>query len=257
MKNIDCVLPQLNAKILTNNSEFASLGDSVGNSSNASIENDQSSTVLLVLGGRSPKIGWLKDVSLNCSEIWAADSGGEICVKAGLLPKCLIGDFDSIGDKEKEWLTSRGAEIIQYPVEKDLTDYQLCLKIASQRGINNVYVTGGWGGRFDHAYSNLFSALFGMSFGVRVICLADEIESLFYVYSGESIEINFKEIPQAFSLIPLGSSSIVSIDGAKWNLSFSEITQKFPYAISNEAENHSIIINAHEGAIGVYVNNSG
>jgi len=240
MKNYDCVLPQLNVKIFSN-----------------TIENDQGAAVMLVLGGRPPEINWLANFNFNCNEIWAADSGGEICVKAGLLPKYLIGDFDSIGDKEKEWLLSRGTETIQYPIEKDLTDYQLCLKIASQRGVKNVYVTGGWGGRFDHAYSNLYSALWGMNYGVRVICLADEIETLFYIYAGESIEIDFKVMPHAFSLIPLKSSNIVSVDGAKWNLSFSEITQKFPYAISNKPENQRITINAHEGAIGVYVKNSG
>ena len=239
MRNLNCNLPQLSASIASD-----------------SIEDDDNSAVMIVLGGRAPEIGWLRTVSLNFKEIWAADCGGEICKRAGLSPKCLIGDFDSISENEKEWLASHGTEIIQYPIEKDLTDYQLCLEIASQRKVKNVVVTGGWGGRFDHAYSNLFSALFGMSFGVRVICLADEIEALFYIYAGESIEIDFKEMPIAFSLIPLESSSIVSVNGAKWNLSFSEITQKLPYAISNKAENRKIKIDVHEGAIGVYANNS-
>ena len=93
-----------------------------------------------------------------------------------------------------------------------------------------------------------------MELGVRVICLADENESLFYVYSEESIEINFKnkKMPYAFSLIALEPLSVVSISGAKWNLSYSRITQKHPYAISNRSENHSLKIDVHEGSIGVY-----
>jgi len=229
------MLPQLNANIFS-----------------GFFENDQSSAVMLVLGGRAPEINWLRDVNLHCKEIWAADSGGGICKKAGLPPKWLIGDLDSICEEDKEWLISQGAGIIKYPAEKDLTDYQLCLEIASQKGVKNIIVTGGWGGRFDHAYSNLYSALLGMELGVRVICIADENESLFYAYSGESVEIKFKKMPYAFSLIALEPLSTVSVNGAKWNLSYSRITQKHPYAISNKPENNSIKIDVHEGAIGVY-----
>ncbi|MCL1940703.1 MAG: thiamine diphosphokinase [Synergistaceae bacterium] len=228
-------LPQLNAKII---SPF--------------IENDPNSTIMFVLGGCPPDVGWLKETGLNFGVIWAADSGGGICKKAGLRPECLIGDFDSISGEDKEWLASQGTEIVEYPAEKDLTDYQLCLEIASKRGIKNVIVTGGWGGRFDHAYSNLYSALWGMELGVRVICLADESESLFYARSGESVEIGFKKTPDAFSLIALEPSSVVSVDGAKWNLSRAPINQKFPYAVSNKPENDRIKIEVHEGSIGIY-----
>ena len=236
MRNFDCALPQLNANIVSSSFE----------------KNDHSSAVMLVLGGRPPEIEWLKDISSVYKEIWAADSGGEVCKKAGLMPECLIGDFDSICKEDKEWLISRGAEIIEYPAEKDLTDYQLCLEIASQKGKKNVIVTGIWGGRFDHAYSNLYSALWGLEFGTRVICLTDENESLFYVYAEESIEIDFKKEPLAFSLIALEPLSIVSVNGAKWNLSHSRINQKYPYAISNKPKNHRIKIDVHEGSIGVY-----
>ena len=235
MHIFSCELPNLKANIASN-----------------SIDTDPRSAVMLVLGGKPPEINWLKDAGCSFKEIWAADSGGEICAKAGLTPKYIIGDFDSICEKDTEWLISHGTEIIKYPAEKDLTDYQLCLQIASQRGVKYVVVTGGWGGRFDHAYSNLYSALWGIEFGVRVICLADERETLFYVYSGESIEIDFIKTPLAFSLIALLPSSIVSVSGAKWELSYSRITQQYPYAISNRALNNRIKIDVHEGSIGVY-----
>jgi thiamine pyrophosphokinase len=218
-----------------------------------SIEADQSSTVMLVLGGRPPETTWLKKASLKFNEIWAVDSGGEMCIRADLLPKYLIGDCDSIRTEDKKLLILRGTEIIEYPAEKDLTDYQLCLQIASRKGKKCVFATGGWGGRFDHAYGNLYSALWGMELGVRVICLSDENESLFYVYSGESIEIELKNIPHAFSLLALKPSCTVSVNGAKWNLLCSEITQKYPYAISNKPENDKIKIDVHEGAVGVYL----
>ena len=207
---------------------------------------------MLALGGKAPEINWLKNVSQNIKEIWAADSGGEICKKANIIPKFLIGDFDSICESDKEWFISRGTEIIEYPVDKNLTDYQLCLETAAKNNIKSIIVTGVWGGRFDHAYSNLFSAMWGMEYGVRVICLADESESLFYVYSGESVEIDFIKTPLAFSLIALEPSSVVSINGAKWNLSYSLITQKHPYAISNTPENHRIKVDVHDGVVGVY-----
>ena len=236
MKSFEYIFPQMNANITSTSIE----------------NNDPDSIIMLVLGGKPPGINWLMDTSLNYPKIWAADSGGDICKKAGLLPECLIGDFDSICEENKEWLVSHGVEIIKYPAEKDLTDYQLCLEIASHRGVKNVIVTGAWGGRFDHVYSNLYSALWGLELGVRVICLTDKSESLFYVYSGESIEIDFKKEPLAFSLIALESSSVVSVSGARWNISRSRIIQKHPYAISNKPENRKIKVEVHEGSVGIY-----
>jgi thiamine pyrophosphokinase len=218
----------------------------------SSIESYPSSTILLILGGKPPELSWLEDIGSGIEEIWAADAGGEICVKAGITPKYLIGDFDSICERDKEWLIAHGTEIIEYSADKDLTDYQLCLEIASQKGKSNVIVTGVWGGRFDHEYSNYYSALWGMELGVRVLCLADESESLFYVYSGETIEIDYKKKPCAFSLTALEPTSTVSVNGAKWNLSHSQITHKRPYAISNKPLNQNIKINVHDGAVGVY-----
>lgn len=81
----------------------------------------------------------------------AADAGYHNAKKLGERVDILIGDFDSIGRVPREEVR----EIQEVPAEKDLTDTQIALEIAVERGADEVIIVGGLGGRLDHTLSNL------------------------------------------------------------------------------------------------------
>lgn len=209
--------------------------------------------ILVVLGGRVPDADWLAAVAKNSDEVWAADSGGSACLKAKIIPARLIGDFDSILESDKAHLISHGTIIEQHPKDKDLTDYQLCLKSAAACGKKNVIVTGAWGGRFDHEQSNIYSALWAREWGVRVLCLADEREAIFYLGNREHIEISFSDQSKIVSLLALDMCENVNVNGTQWELNAERLVPNHPYSLSNKPLADKIKVSLRKGSLGVYV----
>ena len=78
----------------------------------------------------------------------AADGGLRHLEDRGIVPDCIVGDFDSLGR------VPAGDNIIQHPVEKDDTDMMLAVKTGLSLGCRTFVLYGGLGGRIDHAYAN-------------------------------------------------------------------------------------------------------
>ncbi|MDR1874672.1 MAG: thiamine diphosphokinase [Synergistaceae bacterium] len=201
---------------------------------------------ILILGGRAPDASWLSEVASNRC-VWAADSGVEACMAANVRPVHVLGDFDSIGPQGRRWLECLDVEPVLYAADKDYTDFQLCLN--RMRG--DILVTGCWGKRFDHTFGNIFSALWGNEWGVRVRAFADESEIMIPI-SGK-MELSFCSPPGALSLLPMtGACEGVSIEGVKWELHDATLQQGRPFAISNLPLERRVKVSVEKGVLGVY-----
>ena len=84
----------------------------------------------------------------------AADAGLVTARAFGVVPKILVGDFDSLGDPSGFGLPPE-VEILKVPAEKDETDTELAVSIALSRGAKEILMVGGIGGRLDHSLANL------------------------------------------------------------------------------------------------------
>ena len=73
----------------------------------------------------------------------AADSGFHNAKKCGDRVDILVGDLDSIGSYKLDKKT----ELLQVPAEKDVTDTQLAVETAIERGATDLIIIGGFGGR--------------------------------------------------------------------------------------------------------------
>ena len=203
---------------------------------------------LLVLGGRAPEPDWLRKVSAG-RETWALDRGADACRAAGVVPTRILGDFDSVSDGAREWAERMGARADRYSPDKDDTDFQLALRLLS----GDVLVTGCWGGRFDHAFSNVFSSLWAMGRGVRVLWFADEREVLFPLWGPAKLELNFESPPSVLSLLSLTASCQgVSIENVKWPLDEVDLAQGSPREISNVPLGRLVRVEVRSGVLGVY-----
>ena len=204
--------------------------------------------LLLVSGGRAPSERWLKNVASH-RMLWCIDHGIDCCYSAGLLPQKLIGDGDSASSLAWSWAESNDVPIARFPVQKDYTDTQLALEMAESAGYF-VILTGAMGGRFDHAYSTIFS--FGHSHLHG--CIADDREAVLFLHQKESINLNFLQSPKAISLLPLTKKTEgVSIDSVLWPLEDAVLHQSLPYAVSNELKNNNACISLKSGILAVYI----
>ena len=184
---------------------------------------------LLVAGGRTPEIQWLKASAVG-REVWCVDHGADSCRTAGLSPSLFIGDGDSAKQDTIDWLTSLDTEIMRFPPEKDRTDTQLALELFADKKDAFVVLSGGFGGRFDHLFSLLYSFVGSKVRG----CIADGREFLFVLRDGESVEIELDAVPQSVSLLPLSPECAgVSLSGVHWPLSGTVLRQENPYTVSN------------------------
>ena len=211
---------------------------------------------VIVLGGRAPAPSWLSSVASGFKErvVWAVDHGVDACMSAGIAPRHVLGDFDSIREEGETWLGHLGArvEVERFPADKDYTDFQLCLN----RIKGELLVTGCWGGRFDHAFANVFSYLWGAERGANVLAFADESELLIPLAAngaGTAVELRLLSEVSAISLLPLCESCEgVDVRGTKWELSRAALTQGRPYAVSNVPAGEQISVRIERGVIGVY-----
>jgi len=112
---------------------------------------------LIITGGEVPDAAFLLKLSDSADIVIAADSGLDAARGAGIVPDIIVGDFDSIRDRES-LLVYEKEHIFKYSVEKDATDTEIALAKALERGASRIVLAGGGGGRLDHLIGlvNLF-----------------------------------------------------------------------------------------------------
>ncbi len=202
--------------------------------------------LLLVLGGRAPATSWLQQMGRNLP-VWAIDHGLDACRAASIVPQRLIGDGDSAHPDSWDWAKKQGVPIDKFQREKDDTDTQLALRTASEaaHGQATLLLTGAFGGRFDHAYSTIFSA----SRAQVPVVLADEKEACCFLHAGESLRITCKQHPKAFSLLPLTDAVTgVTLQGAHWPLADATLTQAYEL----ESADNALSLSIRSGILAVY-----
>ena len=211
-------------------------------------------TTVMVLGGRAPSAEWLRHVPY--SELWAVDRGLEVCRRSELLPDLAVGDGDSCSRETLAWAERAGVPFEKFSSDKDLTDFQLALKIFVEKHKNNgknIMLTGAFGGRFDHLWS-LAATFVNCSCGGVSSFMADDREGMVILRSRESASLRFAKPPKAVSLVPFSPECTgVSISGVKWPLDSVVLKFSEPYAISNRALAYGDISASSEcGILGLY-----
>jgi thiamine pyrophosphokinase len=212
--------------------------------------------ILLVAGGRPPQKEWLAQAATGFP-IWCVDSGIDICQASNVVPQWVIGDGDSATSTGWAWGNTLDIPVEVHPPEKNLTDLQLALqKVGFIYGQATVIVTGVWGGRFDHTFSNIYSLMGCEEYGVRGCCAADETEVLMMLKGKDSVHIQTNGKLEVVSLLPLSRHcSGVFIDGVHWPLADVDLHNGLPYAISNRPHKSGteITVGVESGWLGVYL----
>ena len=176
----------------------------------------------------------------NDAYIIAADGGYSIVKAMGLTPDLVLGDFDSLYEKPV------CREIITAPAEKDDTDTMLAVKIALERGFDDISIAGGIGGRLDHTFANIQTLAYIKShegFG-RLIGESDTVELI-----GEGTYFYKRREEMYLSLFSYGSSAVITITGAKYCLDGYRLDNTFPLGVSNEIIDDECSIIVSKGQI--------
>ena len=174
----------------------------------------------------------------------AADAGYRNATLMGLHVNILIGDFDSLG-----MIPDDVDEVLQLPAEKDLTDTQVAVETAIERGADEIIIVGSTNGRFDHTLSTL--AILEKYHEKHIpISIVNGQNRVRYIKNSGFIVVRSKY--KYFSLIAADEKvKGVSIEGAKYPLSKKTLTRTHQYAVSNEIVKNAALITVKKG--GVYI----
>lgn len=164
----------------------------------------------------------------------AADGGAESLDRLGRRPDVLVGDLDSTDAALVRRLAAAGTRVHRHPADKEASDTELALEVATAAGATAVVLLGAAGGlRLDHELANLLlladPALAGRD--VRLVHRGSEVG---VVRSGERAVLGAGP-GDLVSLLPIGGDATgVTTQGLRWPLEAATLRLGRSRGLSNE-----------------------
>lgn len=178
-------------------------------------------------------------------------------------PDLIIGDFDSVTKSMREQLVmerkKNSEKIVVLAPEKDDTDMLAALKIGLEKGFREFILYGATGGRLEHSFANIQCLLYLKEHGANGTIIDEK--SLIFILKDEELILDIDEIDSIgeqrkvyLSIFAMGKKTTgVNIQGMKYNLKDTVITNDFPIGISNEFIGEKAIVSVKEGELLVVI----
>lgn len=196
---------------------------------------------LIFVNGELPNLDAARSLIGDDDFVIAADGGTRHALALGLVPSVVIGDLDSVSPANLRTLEAQGAEIRQFPEDKDETDLELALLYAGEHSFDRILLIGALGGRLDQMLGNL-SLLSDPAWNAIDVRIDDGVQQAFFAREQAQIHGRVGEI---VSLIPWhGDVTITNTEGLRWPLHNETLFAHQTRGISNEmtAENARVEI---------------
>ncbi len=186
------------------------------------------------------------------SIVIAADGGARHCLKLGIKPQVVIGDFDSLTRDELATFEKSGTKLIRYPVDKDETDLELALEYAVDNGANDITLLGLLGGRWDMSFANILLLSSPRFEGVNFHIIDGNTE-MFILRGSNKLELG--GIPgDTVSVIPLSKETNgITYTGLEWPLEDGSIDFGSPRGVSNRLSSEIARIHLNSGVLFVII----
>lgn len=170
----------------------------------------------------------------------AADGGLLHLQQLGLIPDCILGDFDSLG------YTPTGAQV--FPVEKDDTDAMLAVRRGLELGFRRFVLYGSLDGpRLDHTVANFQTLQFLADHGAEGYLVG--LTQIATVVKNSSMA--FPEAAQGIvSVFCMGAdASGVTLENLQYPLADGVLSSGFPLGVSNHFIGKSARIRVDNGSL--------
>jgi thiamine pyrophosphokinase len=210
--------------------------------------------VLIVTGGERPEKGLLKEKSFSSSMVIAADRGAEYCLNAGIFPDMVVGDMDSLPAGFQDELISKGIEIRRFDYRKDMTDTQIAVDAAIEKGADEIEILAGTGSRFDHSLANVHLLFRAMKQGIK----AKIITGMHEIFLIERKAMIVNEAGAVVSFLPLGHyAKGITLKGFEYETDNIDMDISFPIGVSNVICSNSAEVIVSDGILIGIITRSG
>lgn len=175
------------------------------------------------------------------------DSGVTHLYKLFFHPTHLIGDFDSISEKDLKRARKDEATFIELQQDKDSTDLEAAYDLASELNSDEIILIGGEEGDVDQL------------FGILLLCASHAsvikttwLQKNYTIYFQDEILLNI-DPGTMFSIIAISDLYLVTIEGAKWNIDRELVLLGSSKTLRNESIGEEIKIKIGEGKAAIAV----
>jgi len=204
-------------------------------------------TALVVLGGLPPDRRLTK-VLAKADVVIAADVGLHHAIDLGLRVNVVVGDMDSVDHAVLAGAELNGVEVVRSPRDKDLTDAELALRNAAERGAHTIVVVTGGGGRLDHQLGVLASLAHRDFAHCSVSAWWDSAN--LHVLHGPATTTIAGRPGQVVGLHAFGGEATgVTTSGLRWNVSSESFAAHSSRGVSNEFVEPTATITVESGTI--------
>ena len=161
----------------------------------------------------------------------AADGGYLHCLRRGLVPDLLIGDFDSL-NAVPDRLPDR-CQMLRYPSEKNETDLELSVQEGEHRGYRRFLLLGALSGpRLDHTVAGLQLLCGCAERGLTVLMSGGGQRVTAIHNTGRSFPSDCRGYLSVFAFG--GAATGVTLSGVKYRLEEATLQPDIPLGVSNE-----------------------
>ncbi|MFM1581677.1 thiamine diphosphokinase [Helcococcus bovis] len=181
-------------------------------------------------------INLINDVNINELYSICVDRGVDFAIENKIKIDIAIGDFDSTSKESIVFLRKHNIETLVFNKDKDMTDMELALNFCIENDVNEVYLFGATGTRYDHSISNINLLKTYYEKGLK-ISIIDEKNYIFYINKSTII----KKVDRNISILPTNEKCVFSLYGTKWELTNHHLKFGSSLTISNEFVNDANI----------------
>ncbi|MEP6660618.1 MAG: thiamine diphosphokinase [Acidimicrobiales bacterium] len=203
-------------------------------------------TTIIFSGGTPPHPG-ITSVLPADRHVIAADSGMDHALALGIEVDLLVGDLDSVRPES----IALAKKVERHPWDKDVTDLELALLAALDRGEPTLVVAGG-GGRLDHLAAE-FAVLASPRWAALDLQIWMGPNMLLPVHSGQCRAVDGAYGATVTLLAVLGPATGVTTTGLRWALDDATLLPDSTRGVSNVLTEPLATIEVKEGVVVVVV----
>ena len=185
---------------------------------------------LIIANGHVEKDEIIKEEYNKADLVICVDGGARYAVRAKITPNIIIGDLDSIHKDILNEMKMKDIEFIKFPTKKDMTDTELAIEYAVDKGTTEIVLLGVTGTRLDHTLANIMLLIKLLNNNIEGK-IVDDHNEIFITKDSLDIE---KEENTFLSIIPLIQNlSGVTLEGFEYETREREFKLSSTLGISN------------------------